>query len=258
MQKMRTIRKRPSIPFGVSSREYGCGGARCLGFPEPGSRPATCSARTKVPGALARHMFDRGVAPTLRHMAPASYISNGGPFSGGARSTLLGPLSLVAYRTRQLATATARSIGITDASALSVTRPGHPARDGALESLLYCVRLGSQCFRRCTRNLVACVSTCLPGRSSRQLVEAARDNDDDGVTRLLLGAARADADGAVVPAGVSGSAVYGSNNGVRQQGRGLQRWIVGGGRLVPRRRQSDSGQLFSLGNCLLVVVRQRL
>src|SRR5260370_26006807 len=68
----------------------------------------------------------------LGHMAPASYISNCAVFGAG---DLLRRVSLVAYRTRQLADATSSSIGSTERVVWERNEAWQPATE-ALEKLL--------------------------------------------------------------------------------------------------------------------------
>jgi toluene monooxygenase system protein E len=135
----------------------------------------------------------------LGYMAPASYISNCAVFAAG---DLLRRVSLVAYRTRQLADATGSSAGPTESTG-SVGRAGsigraeravwerdeawQPARE-ALEKLLTAYDWG-ECFT--AMNLV--LRPTLDQILLRQLADAARDSGDD-LTWLLLGSLAVDAD----------------------------------------------------------------
>jgi toluene monooxygenase system protein E len=96
----------------------------------------------------------------LGQLAPASYISNCAVFGAG---DLLRRVSLVAYRTRELADATGSSIGRAERAVWERDEAWQPARE-ALDQILI-----------------------------RQLAAAARDHDDD-LTWLLLGNLAADAD----------------------------------------------------------------
>jgi toluene monooxygenase system protein E len=117
-------------------------------------------------------------------MAPASYISNCAVFGAG---DLLRRVSLVAYRTRQLADATGSSIGRAERAVWERNGAWQPARE-ALEKLLTAYDWG-ECFT--AMNLV--LRPTLDQVLIRQLANAARDNDDD-LTWLLLGNLAADAD----------------------------------------------------------------
>jgi toluene monooxygenase system protein E len=96
-------------------------------------------------------------------------------------------VSLVAYRTRQLADATGSSIGSTERVVWERNGAWQPARE-ALENLLTAYDWG-ECFT--AMNLV--LRPTLDQVLIRQLANAARDNDDD-LTWLLLGNLAADAD----------------------------------------------------------------
>jgi hypothetical protein len=120
----------------------------------------------------------------LGQMAPASYISNCAVFGAG---DLLRRVSLVAYRTRQLADATSSSIGSTERVVWERHEAWQPARE-ALEKLLTAYDWG-ECFT--AMNLV--LRPTLEQVLIRQLANAARDNNDD-LTWLLLGNLAADAD----------------------------------------------------------------
>jgi toluene monooxygenase system protein E len=112
----------------------------------------------------------------LGHMAPASYISNCAVFGAG---DLLRRVSLVAYRTRQLADATKSSIGSTERLMWQRNEAWQPARE-ALEKLLTAYDWG-ECFT--AMNLV--LRPTLDQILVRQLANVAHDNDD-GLTWLLL------------------------------------------------------------------------
>ncbi len=120
----------------------------------------------------------------LGQMAPASYISNCAVFGAG---DLLRRVSLVAYRTRELADATGSSIGRTERVVWERNEAWQPARE-ALEKLLTAYDWG-ECFT--AMNLV--LRPTLDQVLIRQLATAARDNNDD-LTWLLLGNLGADAD----------------------------------------------------------------
>jgi toluene monooxygenase system protein E len=120
----------------------------------------------------------------LGHMAPASYISNCAVFGAG---DLLRRVSLVAYRTRQLADATGSSIGSAERATWERNEAWQPARE-ALERLLTAYDWG-ECFT--AMNLV--LRPRLDHILLRQLADAARDYSDD-LTWLLLGNLALDAD----------------------------------------------------------------
>jgi len=116
-------------------------------------------------------------------MAPASYISNCAVFGAG---DLLRRVSLVAYRTRQLAEATGSSIG-SERIMWERNEDWQPARQ-ALEQLLTAYDWG-ECFT--AMNLV--LRPTLDNLLIRQLANVAHDNNDD-LTWLLLGNLTVDAD----------------------------------------------------------------
>ena len=120
----------------------------------------------------------------LGQMAPASYISNCAVFGAG---DLLRRVSLVAYRTRQLADATSSSIGRTERAVWERNEAWQPARR-ALEELLTAYDWG-ECFT--AMNLV--IRPTLDHILLRQLATAAHDAGDE-LTWLLLGNLAADAD----------------------------------------------------------------
>ena len=120
----------------------------------------------------------------LGHMAPASYISNCAVFGAG---DLLRRVSLVAYRTRQLADATSSSIGRAERVAWERSEAWQPAREG-LEKLLTAYDWG-ECFT--AMNLV--LRPTLDEILLRQLANVAHDNNDD-LTWLLLGNLAVDTD----------------------------------------------------------------
>jgi toluene monooxygenase system protein E len=119
----------------------------------------------------------------LGHMAPASYISNCAVFGAG---DLLRRVSMVAYRTRQLADA-GTSAGSTERGVWERHEAWQPARE-ALERLLTVYDWG-ECFT--AMNLV--LRPTLDQVLIRQLANAARASNDD-LTWLLLGSLAADAD----------------------------------------------------------------
>jgi toluene monooxygenase system protein E len=120
----------------------------------------------------------------LGHMAPASYISNCAVFATG---DLLRRVSLVAYRTRQLADVAGSSVGRTERAVWERRDAWQPARE-ALERLLTAYDWG-ECFT--AMNLV--LRPTLDQILVRQLANAAHDNDD-GLTWLLLGNLGVDVD----------------------------------------------------------------
>jgi len=119
----------------------------------------------------------------LGYMAPTSYISNCAVFGAG---DLLRRVSLVAYRTRQLAEATGSSIGRAERALWEQHDAWQPARE-ALEKLLTAYDWG-ECFT--AMNLV--LRPTLDQILLHQLADAARGNGDD-LTWLLLGNLAADA-----------------------------------------------------------------
>jgi toluene monooxygenase system protein E len=120
----------------------------------------------------------------LAQMAPASYISNCAVFGTG---DLLRRVSLVAYRTRQLADATRSSIGRTERTMWERNEAWQPARR-VLEELLTVYDWG-ECFT--AMNLV--IRPVLDHILLRQLANAAHDAGDE-LTWLLLGNLAVDAD----------------------------------------------------------------
>jgi toluene monooxygenase system protein E len=100
---------------------------------------------------------------------------------------LLRRVSLVAYRTRQLADATSSSVGSTERVVWERNEAWQPARE-ALEKLLIAYDWG-ECFT--AMNLV--LRPTLDQILLLQLANAAHDNNDD-LTWLLLGNLAADAD----------------------------------------------------------------
>jgi toluene monooxygenase system protein E len=119
----------------------------------------------------------------LGHMAPSSYISNCAVFATG---DLLRRVSLVAYRTRQLADAAGSPIGSTERATWERHEAWQPAR-AALEKLLTAYDWG-ECFT--AMNLV--LRPTLDQILLRQLARAAHDSGDE-LTRLLLGNLATDA-----------------------------------------------------------------
>jgi toluene monooxygenase system protein E len=120
----------------------------------------------------------------LGQMAPGSYISNCAVFGAG---DLLRRVSLVSYRTRQLADAAGSSIGSTERAVWERNEAWQPGR-AALEKLLTAYDWG-ECFT--AMNLV--LRPTLDQILLRQLADAARDNHDE-LTWLLLGNLGLDAD----------------------------------------------------------------
>jgi toluene monooxygenase system protein E len=119
----------------------------------------------------------------LGQVAPASYISNCAVFGAG---DLLRRVSLVAFRTRQLADASGSRIG-GERAIWERHEAWQPAR-AALERLLTAYDWG-ECFT--AMNLV--LRPTLDQILLRQLAGAAHDGGDE-LTRLLLGNLAADAD----------------------------------------------------------------
>ena len=146
-------------------------------------RWAECLATLFTPTRFPVHALQMCTA-YLGQMAPASYISNCAVFGAG---DLLRRVSLVAYRTRQLADAASSSIGSTERAVWERNQAWQPARE-ALEKLLTAYDWG-ECFT--AMNLV--IRPTLDQILIRQLAAAARDNGDE-LTWLLLGNLAADAD----------------------------------------------------------------
>lgn len=120
----------------------------------------------------------------LAHIAPSSYISNCAVFGAG---DLLRRVSLVAYRTRQLADVTDSSIGHGERRVWERHEAWQPARE-ALEKLLIAYDWG-ECFA--AMNLV--LRPTLDEILIRQLANLAHANNDD-LTWLLLSNLAIDAD----------------------------------------------------------------
>ena len=142
-----------------------------------------CLATLFTPTRFPLHALQMCTA-YLGYMAPASYISNCAVFGAG---DLLRRVSLVAYRTQQLAEATGSSIGRTERARWEQHEAWQPARE-ALEKLLTAYDWG-ECFT--AMNLV--LRPTLGHILLRQLADAARDYGDD-LTWLLLGNLAVDAD----------------------------------------------------------------
>jgi toluene monooxygenase system protein E len=123
----------------------------------------------------------------LGHIAPASYISNCAVFAAG---DLLRRVSLVAYRTKQLAEETSSSIGSGERAVWERNECWQPARE-ALEKLLTAYDWG-ECFTAMNLVLRPTLDQILLG----QLANVAHDNNDD-LTWLLLGNLATDAERAV-------------------------------------------------------------
>jgi len=119
----------------------------------------------------------------LGYLAPSSYITNCAVFGTG---DLLRRVSLVAYRTRQLAEATDSAIGRTERARWQQDEAWQPARQ-ALEKLLTAYDWG-ECFT--AMNLV--LRPTLDQILLHELAEAARDSGDE-LTWLLLSNLAADA-----------------------------------------------------------------
>jgi toluene monooxygenase system protein E len=142
-----------------------------------------CLALLFTPSRFPMHALQMCTA-YLGQMAPASYISNCAVFATG---DLLRRVSLVAYRTRQLADATGSRIGSIERVTWERHEAWQPAR-AALERLLTTYDWG-ECFT--AMNLV--LRPTLDQILLRQLADAAHDSGDD-LTWLLLGSLAADAD----------------------------------------------------------------
>jgi toluene monooxygenase system protein E len=141
-----------------------------------------CLASLFTPTRFPVHALQMSSA-YLGYMAPSSYISNCAVFGTG---DLLRRVSLVAYRTRQLAEATDSTIGRTERARWERDAAWQPARE-ALEKLLTAYDWG-ECFT--AMNLV--LRPTLDQILLRQLADAARDCGDE-LTWLLLGNLAADA-----------------------------------------------------------------
>ncbi len=166
----------------------------------------------------------------LGQMAPASYISNCAVFGVG---DLLRRVSLVAYRTRQLADATSSSIGSTERAVWERNEAWQPARR-ALEELLTAYDWG-ECFT--AMNLV--IRPTLDHILLRQFATAAHDAGDE-LTWLLLGNLAADADRCARWSTALAQYAIEQRAGNRDV---LQRWIA---RWTPRAEAAAAGlvQLF--------------
>ena len=141
-----------------------------------------CLATLFTPTRFPVHALQMSSA-YLGYIAPSSYISNCAVFGTG---DLLRRVSVVAYRTRQLAEATDSAIGRTERARWQQHEAWQPAR-AALEKLLTTYDWG-ECFT--AMNLV--LRPTLDQILLRQLADAARDSGD-GLTWLLLGNLAADA-----------------------------------------------------------------
>jgi toluene monooxygenase system protein E len=166
----------------------------------------------------------------LGHMAPASYISNCAVFGTG---DLLRRVSLVAYRTRQLADATSSSIGRTERAMWERSEAWQPARR-ALEELLTAYDWG-ECFT--AMNLV--IRPTLDDILVRQFANAAH-NAGDELTWLLLGNLAVDADRCTRWSTALAQYAIEQRAGNRDV---LQRWVA---RWTPRAEAAAAGlgQLF--------------
>jgi toluene monooxygenase system protein E len=166
----------------------------------------------------------------LGHMAPASYISNCAVFGAG---DLLRRVSLVAYRTRQLADATSSAIGRGERACWERNEAWQPARE-ALERLLTAYDWG-ECFT--AMNLV--LRPTLDHVLIREFAGAARDAGDE-LTWLLLGSLAVDADRAARWSTALARYAIEQRPGNRDV---LQRWVA---RWTPRAEAAAAGlgQLF--------------
>jgi toluene monooxygenase system protein E len=171
----------------------------------------------------------------LGYMAPASYISNCAVFGAG---DLLRRVSLVAYRTRQLADATSSSIGSTERAEWERNEAWQPARE-ALEKLLTAYDWG-ECFT--AMNLV--LRPTLDQILLRQLANIAHDNNDD-LTWLLLANLAVDADRCMRWSTALAEYAMQQRPGNRDV---MQRWIA---RWTPRAEAAAAGlgQLFERLPC---------
>jgi toluene monooxygenase system protein E len=159
--------------------EYGPGGHDAA-LPGPW---ADCLATVFTPTRFPVHALQMCTA-YLAQMAPTSYISNCAVFGAG---DLLRRVSLVAYRTAQLAGAAGSSIGTAERAVWQRHEAWQPAR-AALENLLTAYDWG-ECFT--AMNLV--LRPALDHILLRQLADAARASGDE-LTWLLLGNLALDAD----------------------------------------------------------------
>ena len=166
----------------------------------------------------------------LAQMAPASYISNCAVFGTG---DLLRRVSLVAYRTRQLADATRSSIGRTERAMWERNEAWQPARR-VLEELLTVYDWG-ECFT--AMNLV--IRPVLDHILLRQLANAAHDAGDE-LTWLLLSNLAVDADRCTRWSTALARYAIEQRAGNRDV---LQRWVA---RWTPRAEAAAAGlgQLF--------------
>lgn len=144
---------------------------------------AGCLATMFTPTRFPVHALQMCTA-YLGHMAPASYISNCAVFGAG---DLLRRVSLVAYRTRQLADAGRSSIGTSERQIWERHEAWQPARE-ALEKLLIAYDWG-ECFT--AMNLV--LRPTLDEILIRQVANAAHDAGDE-LTWLLLSNLAVDSD----------------------------------------------------------------
>ncbi|MEV0227170.1 toluene hydroxylase [Streptomyces sp. NPDC050704] len=158
-------------------------------------------------------------------MAPASYISNCSVFATG---DLLRRVSLVAYRTRQLADASDSSIGRAERNTWQHNEAWQPTRE-ALEKLLTAYDWG-ECFT--AMNLV--LRPTLDQILVRQLAHVAHDNDDE-LTWLLLGNLAADSDRCTRWSTALAEYAIGQHQGNRDV---LQRWVA---RWTPRAEAAAAG-----------------
>jgi toluene monooxygenase system protein E len=205
--------------------EYGLAGHDAL---LPG-RWVECLATLFTPTRFPVHALQMCTA-YLGQMAPASYITNCAVFGAG---DLLRRVSLVAYRTRQLADATSSSIGRAERAMWERNQAWQPARE-ALEKLLTAYDWG-ECFT--AMNLV--LRPTLDQILLRQLATAAHDNGDE-LTWLLLGNLAADADRCTRWSLALAQYAIQQRAGNRDV---LQRWIT---RWTPRAEAAAAGlsQLF--------------
>jgi len=144
-----------------------------------------CLATVFTPTRFPVHILQMCTA-YLGHIAPSSYISNCAVFGAG---DLLRRVSLVAYRTRQLADTASEPgrIGVGERAVWERNEAWQPARE-ALERLLVAYDWG-ECFT--AMNLV--LRPTLDEILIRQVANLAHDNGDD-LTWLLLSNLAIDAD----------------------------------------------------------------
>ena len=191
-----------------------------------------CLGTLFTPTRFPVHAFQMCTA-YFAQMAPASYISNCAVFGAG---DLLRRVSMVAYRTRQLADATSSSIGRDERRIWERHEAWQPARE-ALEKLLIAYDWG-ECFT--AMNLV--LRPMLDEILIRQVAHLAHDNSDE-LTWLLLSNLAVDSDRCTRWSTALSQYAIGHRDGNRDV---LQRWVD---RWTPRAEAAATGlaQLFPPG-----------